>query len=108
MRAKEVKWAMGGFLGGFLLCYLLVGAFRSQPAASPVLAKATPGAAWLPAPVLPVFEVTNFPLPEIRIELPPRVVGPVPEPPPPQLLNPNYSLDLIDTHYQLPPKPEEP
>jgi hypothetical protein len=23
MRAKEVKWATGGFVGGFLLCYLI-------------------------------------------------------------------------------------
>ena len=93
-------------MGGFLLCYLLVGAFRSQPAASPVLATATPGAAWLPVPAVPVFQVTNLQLPELRIESPPRWVGP--GLPPPGALNTGYSLDLIDTHYQLPQKPEEP
>jgi len=102
MRTKEVKWATGGFLGGFLLCYLLFGVFRPQPAASPVLAKATPGAAWL----LPVVQVTNLQLPGLRIESPLRWVGP--GLPPPRAPNPGYSLDLIDTHCQLPQRPEEP
>ena len=97
MRAKEVKWATAGFIGGFLLCYLLVGAFRPQPAASPVLAKAGPGAAWLPFQAVPAVQVTNLRLPELRIiELPPRWEGPGVLPP--SLMNPGYSLDLIDTH----------
>jgi hypothetical protein len=106
MRAKEVKWATGGFVAGFLLCYLLVGAFRSEPAASPVIARAAPGAAWLPVPAVPVVRVTNLRLPELRMESPPRWVGRGLHPP--RTLNGGYSLDLIDTHYQLPQKPEAP
>jgi hypothetical protein len=101
-----MKWATGGFVGGLLLCYLLVGAFRSEPAASPVLVKATSGAAWLPVPAVPVVRVTNLPLPELRIESPPRWVGR--RLPPRRALNRGYSLDLIDTHYQLPQRPEGP
>jgi hypothetical protein len=37
MRAREMQWAAAGFVGGFLLCYLLVGASRSQPPAPGLL-----------------------------------------------------------------------
>lgn len=104
MKVNEVKWATGGLAGGFLL-YLLVGTFRSQPAVSPLLAKA-PGAAWLPVPAMSVVQVTNLELPELRIESPPRWVGL--GLPSLGVLNSGYSLDLIDTHFQLPQKPEEP
>jgi hypothetical protein len=105
--AREIKWAAGGFIGGFLLCYLLLGAFQFQPAASPPFAKATPITTWLPVPASPVVGVTNSQSPELIIELPQQWV-----PPPPGLLpgapRPGYSLDLIDTHYQLPQPPTQP
>jgi hypothetical protein len=98
MRAQELKWAAGGFVGGFLLCYLLIGAFRSQPH--------TPAPAPAPGPVTLVtpattwpsgfVRVTNIQLPELRIIAPDRWTEPVPLPR-------GYTLDLIDTHYQLPP-----
>jgi hypothetical protein len=56
MRAREMKWAAGGFVGGFLLCYLLIGASRSQPPALGLLTKATPITAWPPVPLV----VTNI------------------------------------------------
>jgi len=98
MRTRETKWAAGGFVGGFLLCYLLLGAFRSQSPAPGLLTRATPVTAW---------EVTNVQLPEVRIVSPDRWVEQVPGmprgPKPP-----GYSLDLIDTRYQLPQLPKDP
>jgi hypothetical protein len=109
MTARNIKWAVSGFVGGFLFCYLLIGAFQSQRAASPLLAKATPAVAWPQAPVIatvPTVLVTNLGLSELHIESPPRWLGP--GLPPPRVSNPNYSLDLIDTHYQTPKRPPEP
>jgi hypothetical protein len=105
MPAREIKWGAGGFIGGFLLCYLLIGAFRSQTPASPLLAKVTSPAAWPSAPAVLVVQVTNFPLPELRIEALPRWLGPGLPPGPP---HPGYSLDLIDTHAEVPKLPQDP
>ena len=98
MRAPEIKWTAGGFVGGFLLCYLLLGPFRSQSPAPGLLTKATPVTPWL---------MTNSQLPEVRIALPDRWVEQVPGTPrSPKPLG--YSLDLIDTRYQLPQPAKEP
>ncbi len=98
-----MKWAASGFVAGFLLCYLLVSAFRSQPGAAGLLTRATPLAARSPMP--PV--VTNIPLPGVRIGSPDRWVDRMPGMPSiPRPLG--YSLDLIDTRYQLPRMPEKP
>src|SRR5512140_2429870 len=93
IQARETKWAACGFTGGFLLCYLLLGAFRSQSPAPALLTKAVPITAW---PTVPAV-VTNIQLPELRIMGPDRWVGPR-MPSDPRL--PGYSLDLIDTHYE--------
>ncbi len=95
MSAREIKWAAGGFIGGFLLCYLLIGAFRSPSPAPGGLTKAALITAW---PTLPVV-VTNIQLPELHILGPDRWVGPEA---PAGYMPPSYSLDLIDTHYQPP------
>jgi hypothetical protein len=96
LKGREIKWAVGGFLGGFSLCYVILGAFGHQPGASPLLAKVTPVTALPAIPAVAATTVTNLPLPAFRIELPPRWVGTSPEPP-----GPGYSLDLIDdTHNQ--------
>ena len=100
MPAREAKWAAGGFAGGFLFCYLLIGAFQPRPAAPPLLASAKPTAAWPPVPAVPavpIVQATNLELPEFHIQSPPRWLGP--GLPPPGVVNPGYSLDLIDTHY---------
>ena len=109
MSAREIKWAVGGFLGGFLLCYLLIGVFQSQPVSpdlltSPeLLTNAAPGTVWPFGPLAPAVLATNG-QPTV-IELPPRWVeqptGMAVTPPP------GYSLDLIDTHYQLPQPAEK-
>ncbi len=101
MRAREMKWAVGGFVGGFLLCYILLGAFRVQPPAPGLLTKAAPITA---RPTLPAV-VTNIQTPELRIIGPDRWLGPTLPTDPRQ---PGRSLDLIDTHYQLPQPPEKP
>lgn len=103
MTAREIKWAAGGFLGGFLLCYLLIGAFQTQPASPGLVTKAAPVTAWPPVQVALAPLPTNLQPPEVIIELPPRWEGPgVPRP---SLLNPGYSLDLIDTRPQSLEKP---
>ena len=105
MKAREVKWAAGGFVGGFLLCYLLIGAFRATPPGPSLLTKATP-ITWPPVLAVPAM-VTNIQFPEMRIVGPDRWVEQVrgmPSHPRP----PGYSLDLIDTHYQPPPLLEKP
>ena len=103
MKPREVNWAAGGFAAGFLLCYVLIGAFRARPSGPALLTKATPTpVAWRPA----LAVVTNIQLPELHIVLPDRwehVPGTLSDPRPP-----GYSLDLIDTHYQPPPLPEKP
>ncbi len=104
---REIKWAAGGFIGGFLVCWLLIGVFRPEPPTSPPLTGATPSAAWPPVPLAPAVEFTNLELPELRIETPRlRWVWPSPI----QLVAPQsgYSLDLIDTHYQPPKLSEKP
>jgi len=99
---REIKWAVCGCLGGFLFCYLLVGAFRAQPISSPPpLVKAVGNVAWPVLPAPPVVAVTNLKAPELRVELPPRWVGPSWELPS-EIGRPGYFLDLIDTHYQPP------
>jgi len=103
IQARDMKWAGGGFVAGFLLCYLLIGAFRSQSPAPGLVTKATPRTAW--PPVLGV--VTNIQLPEVRIASPERWVEQVPGMPSAPK-PPGYSLDLIDTHYQIPQPPEKP
>jgi hypothetical protein len=105
MPTREMKWGAGGFLGGFLLCYLLIGGLLSQPPASPLVARMTPTTAWPAVAAVPGVQVTNFPLPELRIESPPRWLGPGLPPGPP---HPGYSLDLIDTHAEAPKLPQNP
>src|SRR5437660_12616174 len=105
MPTLEIKSAAGGFLGGFLVCCLLMGAVRLQPAASPLLAKVTPANGWPPVPAVPGAQNTNLPLLELRIESPPRWSGPGLPPGPPQ---PGYSLDLIDAHAEVPKLPQNP
>ena len=105
MPAREIRWAAAGFIGGFLLCYLLIGAFQSHRPASPLLARVRPATAWPPVPAVPGVQVTNVALPELRIELPPRWHGPELHPGQP---HPGYSLDLIDTHAEVPKLPQNP
>ena len=98
MRRREITWAAGGFIGGFLLCYLLIGAFQSHRPASRFLARMTPAAAWPPVAATPAVQLTNVTWPELRIESPPRWLGPGTAP---GCVRPGYSLDLIDdTHHQ--------
>ena len=117
---REMRWAAGGAIAGFLLCYVLIAAFQ-RPAAPALVTKVTqamalpPGppranATWttaLPVSIIPSIVVTNLRFPEIRIEMPARSAGLSPEPPsaPPR---PGYSLDLIDTRYQPPVKLDDP
>jgi hypothetical protein len=42
MKVREFKWAIGGFIGGFLLCYLLFSTFRAEHRASGLLTQALP------------------------------------------------------------------
>lgn len=95
-----LKIQMWAFIGGFLFCYLLIGNLKSQRTAPKVVAM-RPVAARLVLPAVPEVEVTNFRLPQVRIELPPRGLDQ-----PDGLLHdvrrPGYSLDLIDTRHQLP------
>jgi hypothetical protein len=98
-----MRWAAGGFLGGFLLCYLLLTPFRPQPPAPGLLTSATPSTTWPPVPAV----ATNIQLPEVRIASPDRWVDQMPGMPPGPR-PPGYSLDVIDTRYQPPPLPEKP
>jgi hypothetical protein len=98
MPRRELKWAAAGFIGGFLLCYLLIGASQFQRPASSHLARITPPTVWPPVPAVSGVQLTNTALPEFRIESPPRWRGPEPTP---DRRHPGYSLDLIDdTHHQ--------
>jgi hypothetical protein len=81
-----MRWAVAGFVGGFLLCYLLIGTSQSPRPASPPLALVTP-------PVAPEVQVTKLVLPKFHTESPARWLGPGPAPNRP---HPGYSLDLID------------
>ena len=103
MQAREMKWVAVSFFIGFLLCYLLLAAFRSQPPAPRLLTTATPNIAWPSAPVV----MTNIQLPELRILGPNRWVDQMPGTPSVQS-PPGYSLDLIDTRYQPPSLEEKP
>src|ERR1035437_979620 len=105
MPAREIKWASGGFLGGFLLCYVLIGGLRSQPSASPLLARVTPSTVRPTAVAVPRVQVMNVVLPDLRVESSPRWLGPGLPPGPP---HPGYSLDLIDTHAEVPKLPQDP
>jgi hypothetical protein len=92
-----MKWATGGFLVGFILCYLLL-AFPSQPPrAAGLVGSATPSIT--PPSSQVTFVVTNIQLPEIRIPMTDRWLDQGPGTPP----GPGYSLDLIDTRFQPPP-----
>jgi hypothetical protein len=106
MPRREIKWAAVGFAGGFLLCYLLVGAFQSHRPASSLLARVTSASAWPAVPVLLGPQFTNVALPELRIESPPRWRGPAMAPGAPYRPHRGYSLDLIDTHVETPKLPE--
>ena len=99
MPRSEIKWAAGGFIGGFLLCYILLAAAQAQRPASPRLARVTLPVAWPPVPLTAV-QLTNMALPELRSEASPQRLGPGPAP------HPGYSLDLIDTHAKPPKLPE--
>jgi hypothetical protein len=97
MPRREMKWAAAGFIAGFLLCYLLIGAAQFQRPASR-LARVTPPMVWPPVPTVSGVQLTNLALPEFRIESSPRWLGPGP---PPGRPHGGYSLDLIDdTHHQ--------
>ena len=96
MKRREIKWAAWGFLGGFLLCCLLIGGLRPEPAAPRVLAGWPGTTVWPPWRTSPSNQLTNLQVPELRIELPPRWE------PPPVVMPLGSSLDLIDTHYQAP------
>ena len=93
MPAREMKWVVGGFVGGFMACYLLLGALRQQPAGASALAKVTPASAWPLLPTPAAAMPTNLPAKEFHLHLPPRWVGTSPEP-----AGPGYSTDLIDDH----------
>ena len=105
MPARELRCAAGGFLVGFLVCYLLIGAFQSHQPASPPIAKVTPATASPPVPPFPLVQVTNVAPPRLRIQSPPR--GPAPGLLPGRP-HPGYSLDLIDTHAEPPKLRQDP
>jgi hypothetical protein len=119
MSAREIKWAVTGFVGGFLLCYLLLGSFRAEPRAPSLVTWATPSTPPLRAPatgdrpgnarvdVVILREVTNTPLPQrdLRPDRWDRWVGPRLPTDPSQRAD---SLDLLDTRHQIPPLRESP
>ena len=94
---REIKWAVAGFVGGFLFCYVLLAVFRTPPT-PPALAKATPVAAWPPAPVRPAFVITSPPSEFLPRRVEPRQLGGP---------RPGYSLDLIDDTHHEEPQPVE-
>jgi hypothetical protein len=98
VKKREFNWAAKGFGAGFVLCYLLIGLLQPRQAATPADTAATPPFA---LPPVPSSEPPTAPAQELRIELLPRVPD-VPEPLPPRLRWPGYSLDLIDTSYRPP------
>ncbi len=100
MARRKIKWAAAGFVGGFLLCYLLIGAFQSPRAPSRLMARVTAPPAF---PPVPTVQVTNIALPQLRIQSPPRWPG---SGVPPASPHPGYSLDLIDTHAEIRNPPE--
>jgi hypothetical protein len=95
MTARDKKWATAGFVGGFLLCYLLLAVLGHRQTAVSVPAKAAPAMAWT-FPGTATAPNTSLPTRQLVIESPLRWVGTLPERP-----GPGYSLDLIDdTHHQ--------
>jgi len=111
MLTQKTKWAMGGFVVGFLVCYLLLGTARHWNARAPSIANAAPNTAWPLSATAPGFNPLIPPTPEVTtqtpphwlhptqefiIQMPPRGLSLTPEPP-----GPGYSTDLIDdTHPQ--------
>ena len=105
MKAPDMKWAAAGFVGGFLLCYLLLGAFRATPPRAAFLTKAAP-ITWSSVPSVSLV-VTNVQLRELHIVEPDRWLDQLPGMPFNHRRS-GYSLDLIDTRYQPPPLLEKP
>jgi len=93
MNSREVKWAIRGFIFGFLLCYALVDMLKPQASRSTQLANATQPIP--PVIITPALTVTNFSVPRLEIELPPRWVD-SPSGVRDAISRPGYSLDLID------------
>jgi hypothetical protein len=95
MNSREVKWAIRGFIFGFLLCYALVDMLKPQASRSIQLANATQTIP--PIIITPALTVTNFSVPRLEIELPRWVDSPsglrdsIPRP--------GYLLDLIDNSH---------
>ncbi len=100
MVRREIKWAAGGFVGGFLLCYFLMGTCQSPRPASPLLGQVTPAE---PVPLVLAAQFTNLALPKLHHDSIPRRLGPGTAS---GLPHPYYSLDLIDTHAETPRVPE--
>ena len=99
MKAREARWVAGGLVAGCLLCCLLAGASRHQPAASPPSAGATPTITWPTMTGLSTREVRVLQVPGLPLRLPTEwVPGPA---------QPGYSLDLIDTHAAPPVLPDK-
>jgi hypothetical protein len=126
----EVKYAIGGFAGGFLLCFLLLGSLGSLPLHTQQFAKAKPVSPssiaqemtitvtnlqigqmgiWQPpgwmlgVPSRKTVNITNMQIPVLRIWEPPRWRGFVPGQP-----GWGYSLDLIDDiHPEALPMPKQ-
>ena len=105
--AREIKWAVAAFVGGFVLCFVLTAVLRPERAASPGLAKAGAALVWRNGPATPGFQITNSQLPVLHIQLPPQSERPTMELMP-DVPRPVHSFDLIDTHFKLPEPPNEP
>jgi len=97
MNSREVKWAVCGCLFGFLLCYALLDTLKPQASRSTQFANATQTRLSSVSTLSPLT-VTNFPMPRLNIELPPRWVE-SPSRPSGATLRPGYSLDLIDNSH---------
>ncbi len=99
---KELKWALGGFIGGFVLCYILIGVLNQPHHAQTFRAHIPLGASTAPTMVI-VDQRTAIPQSDVphairASTLKPSTLRNVPS----GTLPETYSVDLIDGR-DLPP-----